>query len=90
MATEHIPRRICDRPSCGATVTDKGGRFALHEGEPLAIHPKRPEGEPDTPINSDEPSVHCCSVDLCRTCAASLQTWWTARARRGEGATVEG
>lgn len=67
MSVEQVPRTRCDRPGCGATVTDRGGRFALTSG---GLEP-----------HIDGESL-LLSVDLCRGCAESLRTWWTSKEAR--------
>ena len=82
MATLQIPKRVCDR--CGATVTDKGGRFALWSLTTGECHPMAVEGTPPEPGDEVGEMRWRCSVDLCRVCAGSLQGWWTAPVRRGQ------
>lgn len=81
MATLHVPKRVCDR--CNATVTDKGGRFCFTATGPDTIVA---EGEP--PKDEYWSGYRACSeehaCDLCRTCAASLQSWWARSAAKRE------
>lgn len=83
MAEQTITKRVCDRPGCGATVTDKGGRFGFEDRGPVDLSTLLAEPVvmpvPDQIIKD---ATRALSVDLCRTCAESLRLWWTARQRR--------
>ncbi len=77
MATIDVPQRVCDRPGCSARLTDRGGRFALavipdKSGDMVAMV---------TPLGEDDDHAGE-GVDLCRVCAESLRSWWSAKARR--------
>lgn len=87
-----VTKRVCDRPNCGNTVTDRGGRFSLDAGK----GPHDMTSFLASPIVMPVPDqvirdcTNALSVDLCRSCAESLRTWWSAVERRAaakEGAS---
>lgn len=88
MATISIPKRVCDRPGCGETVGARGGRVGLdEENGPDFLDRFLAEHDVPADVMSTTKSL---SVDLCRSCAESLRTWWSAVSRRAaakEGAS---
>lgn len=81
MAIESVPRRVCDRPGCGQTVTEKGlvdaGLAVGRDDGPIGgVAITHTTGTDGLDLHSNRPP------DLCRDCVKSLGTWWTARARR--------
>ena len=91
MAIQSVPRRVCDRPGCGQTVTDKGlesaglavgrdngpiGGVVFHRSDDGPMAITHNPGPDGIELHSNTPP------DLCRECVASLGTWWTARERR--------
>ena len=73
MAEVTTTHRVCDRPGCGAKLTESGAESVglTAEAGPAKVVVNDNYGKGTSP-------------DLCRECFDSLVLWWTGKQRRRE------
>jgi hypothetical protein len=82
-----VETRVCDRPGCGARVTDLGLPSAglIAEVGVTTVELYRPPGS-DAPVPPAGSQGH--ATDLCRECRNSLATWWAGKSNRAAGKRI--